>query len=88
MGGAITQLTLEGCTFKANGRSGYNGINMWGNTKMVNCEFTFDGSVSYEWVDAVGDNKTYEFEGCTVNGAPLTAAQVGDYGTGNTIIVK
>ena len=88
MGSAITKLTLEGCTFKA-GRSGYNGINMWGDTEMKECEFTFNSNgEKTEWVDAVGNDKTYKFVGCTVNGVPITAEQIGDYGTGNTIIVE
>lgn len=90
MGGEITQLTMEGCTFKANGKSGYNGINLWGNTEMKDCTFVFDGSVKYEWVDACGDNKTYSFANCVVtdgtNETPIESV-VGDYGTGNTIIV-
>ena len=84
--------TYEGCTFKSNGKSGYNGINLWGNTTMKDCTFVFDGSVSYEWVDALGSNKAYTFEGCVIdNGTtvtPLTSSDVGDYGTGNTITVK
>ena len=88
MGSAITKLTLEGCTFKA-GRSGYNGINMWGDTEMKECEFTFNSNgEKTEWVDAVGNDKTYKFVGCTVNGVPITAEQIGDYGSGNTIIVE
>jgi len=66
MGSAITQLTMEGCTFKANGKSSYNGINLWGNTKMKDCTFIFDGSASYEWVDACTAETTVEYENCFV----------------------
>lgn len=86
-GSAITQLTLEYCTFVSNGISGYNGINMWGNTKMTECEFTFDGTAEYEWVDMCGDNKTAEFNKCTINGKPLTNKNVGDYGDINILII-
>lgn len=65
--GDITS-TFEGCTFKSNGRSGYNGANLWGSTKMINTEFTFDGSASNEWLDCIGSDKSYEFVGCTING--------------------
>ena len=88
-GAALTKLTLENCTFKYNGKGGYNGINMWGNTELTNCTFVFDGSASYEWVDLCGDNKTVTFTNCVVtdgtNETPIENV-VGDYGTGNTII--
>lgn len=75
LGGQITLLTLENCTFKATGKSSWNGINLWGATKLTNCEFTFDGTAASEWVDAVtykDDAKSYEFVKCTVNGKTLT----------------
>ena len=72
LGGALTMVTFEGCTFKGNGKSGYNGANLWGSAKMIDCEFTFDGSTSYEWIDCIGADKTYEFKNCTVNGVPYT----------------
>ena len=91
MGGAITQLTMEGCTFVSNGRSNYNGINLWGSTTMTDCTFVFDGTAGYEWVDACGDNKTYIFEGCVVtDGVSEKGIEtvVGNYGAGNTVIVN
>ena len=72
LGGALTMVTFEGCTFVGNGKSGYNGANLWGSAKMINCEFTFDGTTSNEWIDCIGADKTYEFENCTVNGAAYT----------------
>ena len=78
-GAALTELTLEDCTFVANGRSGYNGINMWGNTNLIRCEFTFDGSVT-EWVDVVNSNKSFKIEDCTVNGQPFVISDLGIYG--------
>jgi hypothetical protein len=66
-GAEITLITFDGCTFQANGKSGYNGVNLWGSTNMINTEFIFDGTVSYEWVDCVSSDKTYEFTGCTIN---------------------
>ena len=90
MGGAITKLTMEGCTFKANDTSNYNGINLWGSVEMIDCTFVFDGSVEYEWVDLCGDGKTATFANCVVsdgtNETALDATVVGDYGEGNTII--
>ena len=64
-------LTFEGCKFVSNGKSGYNGANLWGNTKMINTEFTFDGTASTEWVDCISADKTYEFTGCTLNGGSI-----------------
>lgn len=92
MGAAITKLTLDGCTFVANGKSNYNGINLWGSTDLIDCTFVFDGSVGYEWVDLCNSNKTVNFTGCVIDDGTtvraLTSADVGDYGTGNTINIK
>lgn len=91
-GSALTKLTFDGCTFKASGRSSYNGINLWGNSELIDCTFVFDGKASIEWVDLCGDNKTVEFTNCVIvdaNGTEVdieTAGIVGDYGSGNTII--
>ena len=71
-GGALTQLTLEGCTFKA-GRSAYNGANLWGSTAMKDCKFIFDGSVTYEWIDCISTSGTYSFDNCEINGVAYTA---------------
>ena len=85
-GAQITQLNIIGCTFKALGNNSYNGINMWGNTKLENCNFEFDGTRT-EWIDAVHNNKTIELTDCKVNGEPLSGDIVGDYGNGNIIIL-
>lgn len=89
MGGEIELATFEGCTFKANDRSGYNGINLWGSTVMTDCTFVFDCSKT-EWVDLCGDNKTATFTNCVVtdgtNETPIKDV-VGDSGDGNTIII-
>ena len=77
-GGAITLVTFDGCKFVANGKSGYNGANLWGSTKMVNTEFTFDGTASYEWVDICGPSTgEYTFNGCTVCGEPMPIETIG-----------
>ena len=68
---AVTMTTFEGCTFKSNGKSNYNGINIWGSAKMVNTNFEFDGSVDNEWIDPISADKTYEFTGCTINGGTI-----------------
>ena len=68
---AIELVTFNGCTFKGNGKSGYNGANMWGSAKFIDTEFTFDGTTSNEWIDAIGVDKTYEFTRCTVNGSSI-----------------
>ena len=71
---AIGMVTFEGCTFVGNGKSGYNGANLWGSSKMIDCEFTFDGSTATEWIDCIGASKTYEFTNCTINGEAYTPA--------------
>ncbi len=78
-GSALTMLTLEDCTFVGNGVSGYNGANLWGSTKMIGCEFTFDGTSQYEWIDCIGADKTYEFKNCTINGVDYTSENFDEY---------
>ena len=70
---AIGMATFENCTFVGNGKSGYNGANLWGSAKLINCEFTFNGTTTNEWIDCIGKDKTYEFVNCTVNGVAYTA---------------
>ena len=87
----ITMVTFDGCTFVGNGKSGYNGANLWGSAKLINCEFTFDGSSANEWIDCIGGDKTYEFVNCTVNGVAYTAdnfAEYGDIFSRNHVVVK
>lgn len=69
---ALKMVTFEKCTFVGNGKSGYNGANLWGSAKMKDCEFTFDGTTATEWIDCIGAEKTYEFTNCTVNGVAYT----------------
>lgn len=88
-GEELKMLTLENCTFKANGRSAYNGINLHGNTEMTGCTFVFDGSAT-EWVDLCKNNKTVTFTDCVVTDGETKKGietVVGDYGEGNTIII-
>lgn len=86
---AISKITFEGCTFKP-GRSGYNGINLWGNTEMIDCTFVFDNTKT-EWVDLVGSNKTATFTNCVVTDGEFEKGietVVGNYGTGNAIVIN
>ena len=78
-GGEITKLTLEDCTFKSNSLSSDNGVNLWGSTTMIRCEFIFDGTAATEWVDCIGTDKTYVFEDCTVNGLKYTPENYLDF---------
>lgn len=90
MGGAVKLASFEGCTFKSNGKSGYNGINLWGDTDMIDCTFVFDGSVRYEWVDLCNDNKVVNFTNCVVTDGETekgVETVVGNYGDGNTVLV-
>lgn len=73
MAGVITKTTFDGCTFVSNGKSDYNGINMWGDTEMKNCTFIFDGSCSYEWIDLCGADKTASFANCVVTDGTNTS---------------
>ena len=79
-GAALTQLTLDGCTFVGNGKSGYNGANLWGSTTLKGCEFTFNGTTANEWIDCIGADKVYSFENCTINGVDYTNDNYTEYG--------
>lgn len=70
---AIPMVTFEGCTFVSNGKSGYNGANLWGSATMKECEFTFNDSVSNEWIDCIKADGQYSFDDCTVNGVAYTS---------------
>ena len=86
--GGVTKLTLDGCTFKSNGRSGYNGANLWGSTDLINCTFIFDGSAGTEWIHARGTEKTYNITNCVVtDGVNVSDLQTvfSDNGTNNTV---
>ena len=90
MGSALTKLTMENCTFVANGKSGYNGINLWGSTEMKNCTFVFDGTAGTEWVHARGTGKTYTFTDCVVTDGVnerSVATEFYDNGTDNTVTI-
>ena len=77
--GATKMVTFDGCTFVGNGKSGYNGANLWGSATMKNCEFTFNGTTANEWIDCIGADKTYVFENCTVNGEAYTSENYTEY---------
>ena len=79
LGAELTLVTFENCTFVGNGKSGYNGANLWGSAKLVNCEFTFNGTTANEWIDCIGADKAYEFTNCKVNGVAYTAENRADY---------
>ena len=65
---SIPAVTLNECVFEANGRSGYNGINLWGNSYVNNTTFKFDGRASNQWIGLsnMDGNKEYVFNGCKV----------------------
>ena len=72
--GEIPKLTLNNCTFKANGKSGYNGANLWGETELNNCTFVFDGTAGTEWLHACGVGKPVTLTNCTINDGTTTRA--------------
>ena len=88
-GSALTQLTFEGCTFKSTGKSGYNGANLWGATKLINTTFEFDGSASTEWIglNAAQSNKDIVFENCKVSGDKELLDYFANYNSGNKVTV-
>ena len=82
-GAAVTMLTFEDCKFVHDTtglwESEYNGANLWGSTKFINCEFTFDGSTAYEWIDCYYSYKVYTFDNCTINGIKYTVDNAKEY---------
>ena len=88
---AINMVTFEGCTFVGNGKSGYNGANLWGSATLKNCEFTFDGTTQYEWIDCIKADGQYSFNNCTVNGEAYTSdnyTSFPDISSRNNVTVK
>ena len=78
-GAEITSLTFNDCIFKSNGRSGYNGANLWCGATMTNCEFTFDGTAGTEWIDCINADGTYIFDNCTIGGNNYTSSNYANY---------
>ena len=70
-GAAIPLVKFDGCTFKSNNRSNYNGANLWGSTEMINTKFEFDGTCDYEWIDACSNDKSYKFTDCKLNNGSI-----------------
>ncbi|MBR5200965.1 MAG: right-handed parallel beta-helix repeat-containing protein [Alistipes sp.] len=88
---AINMVTFEGCTFVGNDKSGYNGANLWGSATLKNCEFTFDGTTQYEWIDCIKADGQYSFNNCTVNGVEYTSdnyTSFPDISSRNNVTVK
>ena len=89
-GSAIELLTFEDCTFKSNGKSGYNGANLWGTTNMVRTNFEFDGSASTEWIglNAAQSDKSITLTDCKVNeGDDSVFDYFTNYNEGNKVTV-
>ena len=83
-------ITFEGCTF-GNDASGYNGLNIYSNTVLTNCNFVFLSSKT-NFIDMEGTGKTLTITNCTatLDGA---AADVKDFIGGsqlanNTVVVN
>ena len=80
-GSEIPLLTMNECTFKSNGKSGYNGANLWGATVMNNTIFAFDGQASTEWIglNAAGSGKVIALNGCKALDADKNELSLLDY---------
>lgn len=68
-GTGVKLLTFEGCTFKAaSANAAYNGLNLWGKSKLIDCVFEFDGTAASEWIEPVqsvkNDGNVVEFTNC------------------------
>ena len=86
---AIELVTFDGCTFIGNGKSGYNGANLWGSAKLINTEFVFNGTTANEWIDMIGVDKTYEMTNCTlVGGSVFDTEKIFSRNTGTKITIN
>ena len=85
----IELLTIEDCTFKCTGKSGYNGANLWGVTKLINTKFEFDGKASTEWIglNAVQSGKKIELVNCEVPEGKTLFEYFANYNSGNKVTV-
>ena len=83
-------MTFEGCTF-GHDSSKYNGLNIYTNTNVKDCQFNFVSGKS-NFIDMEGTGKTLTIENCTAT-LDGEAAQVSDFVGGskldqNTVIYK
>ena len=75
-------VTFEDCTFGCD-ESSYNGLNIYANTNLINCEFVYTSGKT-NFVDMEGTGKTLTITGCTatLDGA---AANVADFVGGSKL---
>ncbi len=89
-GAALTQLTIEDCVFKANGKSGYNGANLWGETNIIRTKFIFDGAASTEWIglNAAKSGKAITLTDCVLEGTEKSMfTYFANYDSGNKVTI-
>ena len=76
-------VTFESCTF-GNDASSYNGLNIYSNTVLKNCTFTFvSGNTNF--IDMEGTGKNLTIENCTVT-LDGEAANISDFVGGSNLV--
>ena len=83
-------MTFDGCTF-GNDNSNYNGLNIYSNTVIKDCEFNFSSGKT-NFIDMEGVGKTLTIENCTAT-LDGSDADIRDFVGGskladNTVIYK
>ncbi|MBR2080295.1 MAG: right-handed parallel beta-helix repeat-containing protein [Oscillospiraceae bacterium] len=86
-GGAGT-VTFEKCKFGYD-NSSYNGLNLYMNTNLINCEFVYENGKT-NFIDMEGTGKTLSFTGCTAtldgNAVEVSTMVGGSMLTQNTVV--
>ena len=72
LGGSHGSYVFEDCTFSTN-EAGYGGVGLRRPTTMTDCKFYIGGANDHDEIALKAAGMDYVFNGCTVNGAPLTA---------------
>ena len=57
-------MTFDGCDFVTSASNGYNGLNIYTTTNLINCTFVFD-SAKTNFIDMEGTGKTLTITNCT-----------------------
>ena len=71
LGSSKVTFELTGCTFQTNDK-GFGGVGLRRPTTLTNCKFNISGQFDHDEIALKLADLKYEFNGCTVNGNPLT----------------
>ncbi len=66
-GRSLELVTFNECLFDNNGKSGYNGVNLWGNTVMNDTKFNWVAEDVQEWIQPKLAESTYTFNNVDID---------------------